>query len=69
MSEQIEVRLLYPNLGQPAGAVVSMEPGEARKWFARRLAVNADEPAGQALSFGGDIGLEIPRIDTGGPDS
>lgn len=34
----IEIVLLYPNLGQPAGAVVTMELEEARSWIARRLA-------------------------------
>lgn len=45
----IEIRLLYPNLGEPAGAVVSMEPEEARTWVARRLAVLNEADDAEAL--------------------
>lgn len=38
MSDQVEVRLLFPNLGKETGDVVLMDAATAKAWVHRRLA-------------------------------
>jgi len=45
MSDQIEVRLLYPNFGKARGETVLMDAEEATAWFRRRLAEPVDAEA------------------------
>jgi hypothetical protein len=42
MSTQIEVRLLYPNLGKVKGETVAMDAGDAELWCRRGLAEPLD---------------------------
>jgi hypothetical protein len=57
MSDQVEVRLLFPNLGKEAGETVLMDTDTAKTWVHRRL---AELVVGDTLSVAVAFGIAAP---------